>query len=199
MSLNVLVDTSVWSLALRRKPRHLAPPEAAIRTELSELVTAGRAQLIGIVRQELLSGIKSPEQYERLRKSLRAYPDEPVKIDDFEAAAKANNNCRAQGITGSAVDFLICAIAMRREWAIFHRSRFRPLRQGAFPQAAFGPWHRGVRRAYHLVCSGIVHNFPDDDPATDHLIDCVDGMERTSIEKGMSPSDFALPIGSSAH
>ena len=119
MSLNVLVDTSVWSLALRRKPRDLAPAEAAIATELSELVTAGRARLIGIVRQELLSGIKTPEQYERLRKTLRAYPDEPVNVADFEAAAKANTDCRARGIPGSAVNFLICAMAMRREWAIF--------------------------------------------------------------------------------
>lgn len=119
MSLNVLVDTSVWSLALRRRTRDLAPAEATIRLELSELVTAGRARLIGMVRQELLSGIKTPEQYERLRKILRAYPDEPVNVDDFEAAAKANNDCRSHGILGSAVDFLICAIAMRREWAIF--------------------------------------------------------------------------------
>lgn len=119
MSLNVLVDTSVWSLALRRKPRDLAPEEAAIATELSELVAAGRARLIGMIRQELLSGIKTLEQYERLRKTLRAYPDEPMNVDDFEAAAKANNDCRAQGITGSAVDFVICAIALRREWAIF--------------------------------------------------------------------------------
>jgi len=119
VSLNVLVDTSVWSLALRRRPRDLSPVEAAIVTGLSELVTAGRARLIGMVRQELLSGIQTPEQYEKLRKTLRAYPDEPVNVDDFEAAAKANNNCRAKGITGSAVDFLICAIAMRREWPIF--------------------------------------------------------------------------------
>lgn len=119
MSVNVLVDTSVWSLALRRKLRDLAPAEAAIATELSELVISGRARLIGVVRQELLSGIKTPEQYERLRKTLRAYPDETATVDDFEAAAKVNNDCRTHGIAGSATDFLMCAISLRRQWAIF--------------------------------------------------------------------------------
>jgi len=47
----------------------------------------------------------------------------------------------------------------------------------------------------HLLYSGIVHNFPDDDPATDHLIDCVDGLERSLIEHRVIPSDFVLLIG----
>ena len=47
----------------------------------------------------------------------------------------------------------------------------------------------------HLLYSGIVHNFPDDDPATDHLIDCIDGLERVFIERGIVPSDFVLLIG----
>jgi len=47
----------------------------------------------------------------------------------------------------------------------------------------------------HLLYSGIVHNFPDDDTATDHLIDCIDGLECLLIERGILPSDFALLIG----
>jgi predicted nucleic acid-binding protein len=118
VSVSVLVDTSVWSLALRRKRHELSPGEIAIAIELTELITAGRARLIGMIRQELLSGIKSREQYEKLRKSLRAYADEPASLDDFEAAAEAHNQCRSHGISGSAVDFLICAISMRRQWSI---------------------------------------------------------------------------------
>lgn len=53
------------------------------------------------------------------RKTLRTYPEEPAGVDDLEAAAKAHNACRAQGIPGSGIDYLICAIAMRREWASF--------------------------------------------------------------------------------
>jgi len=47
----------------------------------------------------------------------------------------------------------------------------------------------------HLLYSGIIQNFPDDDPAIDHLIDCVDGLERVFIERGILPSDFVLLIG----
>jgi len=119
VSLDVLVDTSVWSLALRRKSSDLSPREAAIAAELSELVGSGRVRLIGIVRQELLSGIKTAEQHEKLRKALRAYRDEPLDMGDHEAAAQAYNTCQSRGVPGSAVDFLICGIALKREWAIF--------------------------------------------------------------------------------
>lgn len=47
----------------------------------------------------------------------------------------------------------------------------------------------------HLLYSGIVHNFPHNDPATDYLIDCIDGLEREFIEHGIVLSDFALLIG----
>jgi SAM-dependent methyltransferase len=47
----------------------------------------------------------------------------------------------------------------------------------------------------HLLYSGIVQNFPDHDPAIDHLIDCVDGIETSLIDHGVLPSDFVLLIG----
>ncbi len=47
----------------------------------------------------------------------------------------------------------------------------------------------------HLLYSGIVHNFPDNDEPTDHLIDCIDGLERVFIDYRIVPSDFVLLIG----
>jgi O-antigen biosynthesis protein len=47
----------------------------------------------------------------------------------------------------------------------------------------------------HLLYSGIVQNFPDDDPAVDRMIDCIDALETTLIERQAIPSDFALLIG----
>src|SRR6202040_2139735 len=117
--MNVLVDTSVWSLALRRKTENLSANETSIVAELSELIQEGRARLIGLVRQELLSGIKTTEQYEKLRLHLRSFPDEPIDTSDHEEAAKAGNRCRGKGIIVSIVDVLICAVAIKREWAIF--------------------------------------------------------------------------------
>lgn len=117
--MSVLVDTSVWSLALRRRRRHLAAAEQVVVNELSALTRDGRVRIIGIIRQELLSGVKSTAQYEKLRAALRAFPDEPITTSDYEAAAKASNACRANGIVCSVVDVLICEIAMARQWSIF--------------------------------------------------------------------------------
>jgi hypothetical protein len=115
----ILVDTCVWSVALRRQEKHLTREQKQVKQELAELILEGRAQLIGPVRQELLSGIRTDAQYERLRAYLRAFRDPRLTEEDYEEAASTNNRCRAKGVTGSAIDVLICAVAMRREWAVF--------------------------------------------------------------------------------
>ena len=115
--MNVLVDTSVWSLALRRTPRDLSPAEKSVVAELAELINEGRAKIIGLVRQELLSGIKTPGQFAKLLEILRSFPDEPLATTDYEAAAAAGNQCRCKGLAVS--DMLMCAVAQSRGWAIF--------------------------------------------------------------------------------
>jgi predicted nucleic acid-binding protein len=117
--MNVLIDTSVWSLALRRKNESLSTNETFLVAELSEIIREGRARMIGLVRQELLSGIKATEQYEKLRLHLRSFPDEVVDTSDYEEAAKAGNRCRAKGVVVSIVDILLCAVANKRLWTIF--------------------------------------------------------------------------------
>jgi predicted nucleic acid-binding protein len=117
--LKILVDTPVWSLSLRRKPKDLHADEKRRVDALAFLVRDGNAVLIGPIRQELLSGIREGAVFERLREALRAFPDEPLVTDDFEEAARASNVCRSSGIAGSAVDFLICAVALRRKLEIF--------------------------------------------------------------------------------
>jgi predicted nucleic acid-binding protein len=117
--MNVLIDTSVWSLALRRKNERLNTNERLLVSELSELIREGRARVVGLVRQELLSGIRATEQYEKLRVHLRSFPDELVDTADYEEAAKGGNRCRAKGVVVSIVDILLCAVAIKRQWAIF--------------------------------------------------------------------------------
>lgn len=109
----------MWSLALRRAPRDLSPTERALVAELAELINEGRAKIIGVVRQELLSGIKNSGQFAKLQEVLRSFPDEPVTTSDYEAAAAAGNQCRGKGLAVSVSDMLICAIAQARGWAIF--------------------------------------------------------------------------------
>jgi predicted nucleic acid-binding protein len=112
---NVLVDTSVWSLALRRAKR---VNDTTLR-ELAELIREGRVVMMGPVRQELLSGIKVTAQFELLRDHLRAFPDLDLEPTDYEQAAAAFNRCRDRGIQGSNTDFLICSAALRRDLAIY--------------------------------------------------------------------------------
>jgi predicted nucleic acid-binding protein len=117
--MNLLVDTPVWSLALRRKHADLSPREERVTQALAEVIRDGRAQLVGVVRQELLSGIREEERFRKLRDYLRAFDDPPLETGDYEQAAQMHNRCRARGIAGSAIDFLICATASRRNWQIF--------------------------------------------------------------------------------
>ena len=80
--MRVLVDTSVWSLALRRKPADLNPEERQIVAEWSDLVRDGRVQVIGPIRQEILSGIRDRGQFEALQRRLSAFPDAQIKTAD---------------------------------------------------------------------------------------------------------------------
>lgn len=113
--MRVLVDTSVWSLALRRTER-VQQDEAK---ELGRLITAHLVEIIGPIRQELLSGVKEASQFSRLESNLEAFPDLPLLVEDYITAAKFFNLCRSKGIQGSNTDFLICAVAVRHDFAIF--------------------------------------------------------------------------------
>jgi predicted nucleic acid-binding protein len=119
----VLVDTPIWSLALRRRNADLNPREQRLTAALRDLIEDGRSQLVGPVRQELLSGIREEASFKKLRDHLRAFEDAPLEVNDYEEAARLNNQCRAQGVAGSAIDFLICATALRRNWQIFTTDR----------------------------------------------------------------------------
>ncbi|HKR63310.1 MAG TPA: PIN domain-containing protein [Thermoanaerobaculia bacterium] len=112
----MLVDTSVWSLALRRKS---ATANDRITPALATLVEDGRVAMVGPIRQELLSGIKERAQFTRLREHLHAFPDTRIAPSDYEDAAEFFNRCRENGVQGSNTDFLICAIAARNAFPIF--------------------------------------------------------------------------------
>ncbi len=117
--MQVLVDTNIWSLALRRHKSHLNEAESERVAALRDLTQSGRARIIGPIRQELLSGIRELAQFETVRDALRAFPDEVLTPSDYEQAAYWSNECRRRGVAGSGVDFLICSVAVARGWQIF--------------------------------------------------------------------------------
>ena len=118
--MKVLVDTSVWSLVLRRRVRSR---DDALADELERLIVTYRVVMIGPIRQELLSGIRTHDQYEGLRERLRAFPDLRLHSQDYELAAQFFNQCRSRGVQGSNTDFLICAVAARRGTSVFSTDR----------------------------------------------------------------------------
>jgi predicted nucleic acid-binding protein len=115
----LLVDTSVWSLALRRKnTASLSPDEQKLKAALVQAIRDGRVVMLGLLRQELLSGIKEKAQFDKVKAALDPYLDEPIDTGDHEYAARVYNECRNQGAEAGTVDILICAIAVRRGWEV---------------------------------------------------------------------------------
>ena len=113
--MKVIVDTSVWSLALRRDKED-SPAQVQ---ELRQIIHSHRVQMIGPIRQEILSGIRSEPQFKKLRKHLESFPDLPILTEDYVTAAQFFNHCRSKGIQGSNTDFLICAVAVRNKFSIY--------------------------------------------------------------------------------
>ncbi|QSJ15434.1 PIN domain-containing protein [Nostoc sp. UHCC 0702] len=118
--MKVIVDTSVWSLALRHNSQVEDSPYIAL---LRDLITDGRVALLGAVRQEILSGIRHIDHYELLRNYLHAFPNLELNMEDYELASEFYNTCRHHGLLGTNTDFLICAAAVRRNYRILTRDQ----------------------------------------------------------------------------
>ena len=117
--MSVVIDTPVWSLALRRRPSALNSHDTQLVREWGDLVHSGDALLIGPIRQELLSGLPNQKLFDALADRLADFVDLSIIQADYVRAAAYFNACRAHGVTGSAIDLLICAVADRHRVPIF--------------------------------------------------------------------------------
>lgn len=115
--MKVLVDTSVWSLAFRKK--NFSETDQIIINELKSLIKQNSIVIFGAIRQEILSGISSEKVFYELKNSLRAFEDVKTNTSIHELAAEYFNECRKNGIQGSHTDFLICAVATFYKLEIF--------------------------------------------------------------------------------
>ncbi|MFA6413981.1 MAG: hypothetical protein WCW53_14935, partial [Syntrophales bacterium] len=75
--MKILIDTSIWSLALRRSGT-LSRKDQSLVQELTELIGEVRVAMIGPIRQELLSGITIKSQFDALKEKLLAFEDIPL-------------------------------------------------------------------------------------------------------------------------
>ena len=112
--MKVIADTCVWSKALRKK----AGDEEMI-DRFRSLVSDDRVVLVGPIRQEILSGIRDETVFNRIAKQLDPFPDLPLTKFEYVLAARFANRCRANGIQGSLIDFLLVAAAINHGCSIF--------------------------------------------------------------------------------
>jgi predicted nucleic acid-binding protein len=110
-----VVDTSVWSLALRRE----AGSERREVQLLRELLERGdNLYLLGVILQEILQGVRLSKDLRRLRRELESFPLIELDRDDYVLAADVWSRCRARGVQVSTVDAQIAASALRRGHAL---------------------------------------------------------------------------------
>lgn len=112
--MKVLVDTCIWSEVLRHKS-----PNTDLAVKLQELIRNARVAIIGPIRQELLSGISQVRQFNELKDTISFFEDLPLNTEHYEKAAEYCNICRRKGVSGSTIDFLICAVAVIENLTIF--------------------------------------------------------------------------------
>lgn len=113
--MKVLVDTSIWSSAFRRS-NNISSSEVE---ELKQLISESRVVMVGPIRQELLSGISNLSVFNNLKEKLRAFDDEQINTEHYELAAELFNLCRKNGVQGSHIDFLLCAVSIKNNYSIF--------------------------------------------------------------------------------
>ena len=112
----ILVDTSVWSMAFRKK--RLEADEQKLLNYLISLIRKRYVIMIGPVRQEILSGISDNDKFIQLRDDLESFSDFEISTTDYETAAEFYNICRSKGIQGSHIDYLICSVARNNNFSI---------------------------------------------------------------------------------
>jgi predicted nucleic acid-binding protein len=109
---SLFVDTSVWSLALRRDP-------PASRAEVGMLVRAleGGETLLttGLVLQELLQGFAGPKSRSEIVDRFSALPLLAPDRDDHIEAAELRNRCRRKGVQIGTIDALLAQLCIRHD------------------------------------------------------------------------------------
>jgi predicted nucleic acid-binding protein len=117
---NLLVDTSVWSLALRRSPPSKAPEVGLLATSLE------RGDLVvttGSILQELLQGFKGSSARDRIITRFSLLPAIMPDIDDHVEAADLRNRCRRQGAQIGTIDALIARLCIRHDLSLLTTDR----------------------------------------------------------------------------
>lgn len=110
--MTLLVDTSVWSLALRRDAESSEPE---VRHLKDVLLGADIVVTTGLVLQELLQGFSGPKASAQIIARFAALPLLQPSRDDHVAAAELRNACRRSGVQLGTIDALIAQPCIRHD------------------------------------------------------------------------------------
>ena len=110
--MTILVDTSVWSLALRRDIEASEPEVQVLKDSLmgGEVVVT-----TGLVLQELLQGFSGPKAQAQIVQRFAALPLIQPDRDDYIGAAGIRNTCRRAGVQIGTIDALLAQLSIRHE------------------------------------------------------------------------------------
>lgn len=110
--MSIFVDTSVWSLALRRD----TPVDCAHVNALRRSLSAGETVITtGLVLQELLQGFAGPKSKAQILEHFSALPLLIPEREDHVAAASLRNECRRAGVQAGTIDALIAQLCLRHD------------------------------------------------------------------------------------
>lgn len=113
--MTLLVDTSVWSLALRRDVEASEPEVHRLK---EALLGADIVVTTGLVLQELLQGFSGAEARAQIIEHFRALPLIQPDREDHIAAADLRNTCRKAGIQAGTIDALLAQMCIRHDLTI---------------------------------------------------------------------------------
>lgn len=118
--MSLFVDTSVWSLALRRDA---ASDTAAVRRLAQALEVGETLVTTGLVLQELLQGFSGPRARRLIIERLSALPLLTPDRQDHIEAAELRNGCRRAGVQVQTIDALLARLCIRYELTLLTTDR----------------------------------------------------------------------------
>ena len=119
--MNLVVDTSVWSLVLRR-PR-VDESHPLVRAFRAHVDAGDGLFLIGNILQELLDGLRSKKDFDRLKGLLEPFPLLALKRETYVSAAGLRQQCRWKGIQIGPIDCLIAAACIEHGFPLLTGDR----------------------------------------------------------------------------
>lgn len=114
--MNLIVDTSVWSLVLRRSQvDEKNPYVVAFRAHME---SGNGVYLLGNILQELLDGVRAQRDFDHLVGLLKPFPLIQTLRETYISASKLRNHCRKKGLQASPADFLIAAACIENGYPL---------------------------------------------------------------------------------